>query len=35
MIGDNPNSDIQGAIRAGITSILVRTGIYENFEKPE
>jgi ribonucleotide monophosphatase NagD (HAD superfamily) len=35
MIGDNPHSDIQGANRAGIPSILVRTGIYEHHDKPE
>ena len=28
MIGDNPLSDIQGAISAKINSILVRTGIF-------
>ena len=30
MIGDNPLSDIQGAISAKINSILVRTGIFRN-----
>jgi ribonucleotide monophosphatase NagD (HAD superfamily) len=28
MIGDNPESDIQGARRAGWSSILVHTGVY-------
>jgi ribonucleotide monophosphatase NagD (HAD superfamily) len=27
-IGDNPASDIEGANRAGITSVLVKTGVY-------
>ncbi|KAJ3138155.1 hypothetical protein HK100_000088 [Physocladia obscura] len=28
-IGDNPESDIEGANRAGWTSVLVKTGVYE------
>lgn len=33
MIGDNPNSDIAGAIKKGWVSILVRTGVF-NPEDP-
>ena len=29
MIGDNPESDIAGAIRKGWTSILVKTGVFD------
>jgi ribonucleotide monophosphatase NagD (HAD superfamily) len=29
MIGDNPNSDIKGAIGMGIKSILVKTGVWQ------
>ncbi|KAL4463558.1 hypothetical protein ABPG72_018813 [Tetrahymena utriculariae] len=35
MIGDNPSSDIQGAINAGWTSILVRTGVFKFGENSE
>ena len=34
MIGDNPDSDIDGANRRGWVSILVKTGIF-NAEKEE
>ena len=29
MIGDNPESDIAGAIKRGWTSILVKTGVFD------
>ena len=29
MIGDNPESDIKGAIEVGWKSILVRTGVHK------
>ena len=29
MIGDNPESDIAGAIRKGWTTILVKTGVFD------
>ena len=32
MIGDTPESDIQGANNAGWISILVRTGIFQDGE---
>ena len=32
MIGDNPSSDICGANRVGIPSVLVRTGIWDKEE---
>jgi len=28
MIGDNPNSDIAGGNKAGFTTILVKTGVF-------
>jgi len=30
MIGDNPKSDIAGGNAAGMTTILVRTGVFES-----
>ena len=32
MIGDNPSSDIAGAINAGWKSILVKTGVFQGPE---
>ena len=33
MIGDNPESDIEGANRKGWNSILVKTGVYQHLDE--
>ena len=33
MIGDNPRSDIAGGNAAGMTTILVRTGVFDSTDE--